>query len=24
QLWCRSALPGVENIDPLPRFEGED
>ncbi len=24
QIWCRSALPGVENIEPLPRFEGED
>ncbi len=24
QIWCRSALPGVENVETLPRFEGED
>ncbi|RUM02775.1 GFA family protein [Rhizobium chutanense] len=24
QIWCRSALTGVENIEHLPRFERED
>ncbi|ARQ56474.1 GFA family protein [Rhizobium sophoriradicis] len=24
QIWCRSALPWVRNIEPLPRFDGED
>ncbi|WP_064693526.1 GFA family protein [Rhizobium aegyptiacum] len=23
QIWCRSALPWAENIEPLPRFDGE-
>ncbi|ANK83999.1 MULTISPECIES: GFA family protein [unclassified Rhizobium] len=24
QIWCRSALSWSENIEPLPRFDGED
>ncbi|ARM10640.1 GFA family glutathione-dependent formaldehyde-activating protein [Rhizobium phaseoli Brasil 5] len=24
QIWCRSALPWVGNIEPLPRFDRED